>query len=404
MSTIIKNQNLEIEHPNGFSKFHGIQKIQKDSYYLLKFSNGKELKCSLDHPLDTCNGIMKAKDLSIDLDEILTKTGGCFLIDKILIEEPIELFDVIDSSPSHLYYTNDLVSHNCEFLGSSNTLISGTKLKQLTHDVPIYSKDGLEVWDEPKTDNMIDEHGMTVLSPRKYILACDTAEGKQLDFSAFVVVDITDFPYKLVARYRSNQIAPMAFPHVIYETARRFNNAFLLIAVDDVGAQVANILHYDLEYENIFTCVTKGRAGQTLSAGFSKNIQFGVKTTPPVKRIGCSNLKTFIETNKLIIKDFETVSELSTYINLGQEKFGADEGYHDDIVSCLVIFAWVAQQKYFKELTRSDVRKQLRSDFEEQLKHDLIPFGFLNNGLNPTFEVEKNKDIWFPVGNFMEVF
>ena len=181
-----------------------------------------------------------------------------------------------------------------------------------------------------------------------YVITVDVARGVGEDYSAFVVVDITQFPHKVVAKYRNNDIKPMLFPNIIWEIAKKYNNAFVLCEVNDIGDQVASILNYDLEYQNLLMCSMRGRAGQIVGQGFSgKKTQLGVKMSKTVKKVGALNLKTMIEESKLLFSDYEIISELTTFISKSNS-FEAEEGCNDDLAMCLVIYAWLVQQDYFK--------------------------------------------------------
>ena len=125
------------------------------------------------------------------------------------------------------------------FIISTNTLINATTIGRLSTKEPEFHNAGLDIYEEPKEG-------------RYYAMACDTARGIGGDYSAFVVVDITQMPYKVVAKYRDNSIAPMLFPDVIGKVGRDYNNAFILVEVNDIGQQVAEILHQEVEYENIY--------------------------------------------------------------------------------------------------------------------------------------------------------
>ena len=224
----------------------------------------------------------------------------------------------------------------------------------------------------------------------------DVARGVSKDYSAFVVFDITTFPYKVVAKYRNNEIKPMLFPSVIEEVARAYNNAYVLCEVNDIGDQVASILNFDLEYENMLMCSMRGRAGQIVGTGFSgKKTQLGVKMSSTTKKVGCSNLKTLIEDDKLIITDYDTISELTTFIQRKQS-FEAEEGCNDDLAMCLVIFSWLVAQDYFKEMTDQDVRKRIYEEQRNQIEQDMSPFGFISDGLDglETETVDSNGDVW----------
>ena len=256
----------------------------------------------------------------------------------------------------------------CEFLGSIDTLITPSKLRQLAYRAPVKSNAGLDVHQNP-------EDGHT------YFLTADVARGTQNDYSAFVVVDVTEIPYKIVAKFRDNEIKPLLFPAKIYDVARAYNQAFVMVEVNDIGEQVANALQFDLEYDNLIMASMRGRAGQVLGGGFSGGrAQLGVRTTKAVKRIGCSNLKQMVEDNKLIVEDLEIITELSTFIVKGQS-FEADEGCNDDLVACLFMFSWATDQQYFKELSDQDIRATMMKEQQDMLDQDMAPFGFILDGL-----------------------
>ena len=232
------------------------------------------------------------------------------------------------------------------------------------------------------------------------MLTADVSRGTSNDYSAFIVVDITELPYRIVAKYRDNEIKPLLFPQKIYEMARVYNQAFVMIEVNDIGEQVANAMQFDLEYDNLVMASMRGRSGQVLGAGFSGGkAQLGVRTTKAVKKVGCSNLKQLVEDNKIIVEDLEIISELSTFIVKGQS-FEADEGCNDDLVSCLFMFGWATDQQYFKELTDVDVRMQMVKENQDALEQDMAPFGFIVDGLedeNIGQMVDEYGTKWSPI-------
>ena len=256
----------------------------------------------------------------------------------------------------------------CEFLGSINTLISPHKLKTLAYLNPENSHKGLDVYKQP-------EKGRT------YLVTADVSRGTSNDYSAFVVFDVSEVPYRIVAKYRDNEIKPLLFPQKIYHVAKAYNQAFVLVEVNDIGEQVANALQYDMEYDNLIMASMRGRAGQVLGGGFSGGkAQMGVRTTKAVKKIGCSNLKQLVEDNKLIVDDYDCINELSTFIVKGSS-FEADDGCTDDLVACMFIFGWTTDQQYFKELTDHNIRQQMYKEQQDQLEQDMAPFGFVVDGL-----------------------
>ena len=257
----------------------------------------------------------------------------------------------------------------CEFLGSVDTLINAQKLKTMAVIDPKRSPGGLDVYELPIKDHT-------------YIITVDVARGVQNDYSAFVVIDSTKAPYKIVAKYRNNDIKPIVFPNILKKVADHYNKAYVLIEINDLGQQVADAMQFELEYDNMMMVTQRGRAGQVLGGGFSgRGNQLGVRMTKGTKKIGTSNLKSLIEADKLIINDFDIIAELSTFISKGKS-FEAETGAHDDLVMCLVIFSWVANQRYFKELTNVDVRGQMFTDQKNAIEADMAPFGFIDNGLD----------------------
>jgi len=373
------NNNIKVKTPTGFQSFSGIQKVFKPFYHWIIFDDGSEIKCSDNHSF----GSEKIKASSLKLDDIIQ---GKKVVYNEIVEEGIYLYDLLDVGEENLYITNKIVSHNCEFLGSVDTLIAPSKLKTLVYENPIQRNAGLDVFEPVK-------------SGHDYIATVDVARGVGADYSAFVVIDITTFPHRLVAKYRDNEIKPMLFPSVIYEVAKNYNEAFILCEVNDVGDQVASILQYDLEYQNLLMCSMRGRAGQIVGQGFSgKKTQLGVKMSKTVKKIGSLNLKTMIEEDKLILWDYEIISELTTFIQKNNS-FEAEEGCNDDLAMCLVIYAWMVAQDYFKELTDQDVRKRLYDEQKNQIEQDMAPFGFLDDGLGEDNFVDGDGDRWYTKNN-----
>ena len=268
----------------------------------------------------------------------------------------------------------------CEFIGSTHTLISAAKLRMMVFKTPIFSKNGLDVYEEPIKNAL-------------YCMIVDTAQGKDQDYSAISIFDISQIPYRQVAKYRSNQISPMLYPDIIFQIGKKYNMAWILLEVNDVGSQVAETLHYDLEYENIIVSSMKGRAGQQIGGGFAKNIQLGIRTSKQLKRIGCSALKEMIESDKLIISDFDTISELTTFA-VKNNSYEAEEGSNDDLAMTLVIFSWLVQQRYFKDLTDLDIRKKLADEQMKALEEDLLPFGIIDDGRDAQTFTDNSGTTW----------
>ncbi len=295
--------------------------------------------------------------------------------------------------------------YECEFLGSSNTLIHPTKLRNMVYKHPIAQADGgLKIYEEPEKDTI-------------YAIVVDTARGAGADYSAFIVVNVSTMPYRQVAAFRNNLISPLIYPNIIYGAAVKYNDALVLVETNDIGQQVADILHYDLEYDGVLVTANNGRTGQSLSGGFATTTHYGVKTSKQVKRIGCATLKTLVESDKFLIYDYDTIYELSRFSLKnslkGNQSYEAEDG-NDDMAMCCVLFAWLTTQPYLKEITNVDIRMQIYEQNEKMLEQQMLPFGLLSTGDDihdeevnePLFNNGPRDDFWvaqkrgFFEGNF----
>lgn len=261
----------------------------------------------------------------------------------------------------------------CTFLGSAGTLIAASALKNLAFGRPVRRiMDGLEIYEEP-----VPEHF--------YVQSVDSSRGVGLDYSAFIVVDVTAQPFRVVAKYKSNVISPLLFPNVIVQTAKHYNEAYLLVENNDIGAQIADLINNELEYENMFH--GEEANGKFNLSQFGRTKQLGIKTTKKVKRQGCNTLKDLIENQKLFIQDFNIIEELSTFVLKSNGYYAAEEGSHDDLVMCLVLFAWLSAQAYFKDMTSFDIRRKLYDEKMRQIDEELPPLPMLSS----SFELDGQK-------------
>jgi len=266
-----------------------------------------------------------------------------------------------------------------EFIGSNATLISGSKLRSLAFHNPIHTEEGLDIYEQPIPNHL-------------YIASVDCSEGVLLDYSAINILDVTQVPYRQVAKFRSNKIPLLFLPTIIYSLAKKYNEAFALIETNNIGQQVVDILHYDLEYENIYKTEQHHIKGQSISSGFKRSTSFGVKTTKSVKKIGCANLKTLIENDKLIINDFDTIAELNTFVRV-RDSYAAEEGSNDDLAMGLVLFAWLTAQSFFKDSTNIDIRQFMLAEQNLLGEEELAPVGIFDDGRKEEVTIDSG-DIW----------
>lgn len=254
----------------------------------------------------------------------------------------------------------------CEFIGSSNTLIDPMVLRRIVYATPIKSYDHYKVYSDPSAD-------------RLYLMTVDTSRGVEGDYSAFIVFDVTESPYKVVLTYRNNKISSLLYPNIVHQIARYYNNAYVLVETNDIGKQVVDILYHDFEYENVFFTQNDGRSGVHISGGYGGSaIQAGVRTTKTVKKIGCSNLKSLIENDKFVVNDYDLLHELFRFAAKG-DSYEAEEG-HDDLAMCCVLFGWLMVQPYVKDLTNIDIRQNLYKHNETLIEEELLPFGLVDTG------------------------
>jgi hypothetical protein len=279
----------------------------------------------------------------------------------------------------------------CKFLGSAQTLIRSDIIEQMSYNEPILRDSGLDVYEYPILGAK-DEKGKVAVKPHAYVLVADTAQGVGGDYSAFVVIDVTDVPYKVVAKYKDNNIAPLVYPSVIYKVASQYNMAHVLLEVN-TSEQVAHILYQEYEYENMLF-VSKTTKGQQITGGFAGagRTRVGVVTDRKVKRIGCFNFKSLLEEKKLLIFDADIISEISTFIER-KNSFEADEGYHDDLVMPLVLFGWLTTNPYFKEITNINLRQAIYEEKIKQIEEEMLPVGFLDDGQQEELVLE-GGDVW----------
>jgi len=447
----IENDYFEILTENGFRDFSGVLITENQPLIEIEVNN-ENLKCTPNHKIKINNEFIEAKTLPhkiIENDHVFDLTdvdGGnhyltnnitshnCIIIDEAAHVENWEFFFtsvyptissgtttklILISTPNGLnhfweFWTNSekglndfqriLVKwdkvpgrdqkwkehtlaalnfnnekfdqeYNCGWLGSSGTLIAGWRLKQLQHTLPLVEKDNFNQYKMPD-------------KKRSYILIADNAEGKGLDFSAFQIFDVTEMPYEQVAVYRCNTINAIDYSEVIYRAAKLYNNAAILLELNFLGEQIAYNLKWELEYDNLLHTTFKGRNGKQITFSSGKNVDKGIKTSSAVKSLGCSILKLLVEQSQITLYDKETISELSTFSRKGGS-YQAEAGKHDDLVMCLVLFAWLSDQQYFTELTDIKTMEKLKEHTSEELNDQMAIFGYITDGQSDMEQVQQ---------------
>lgn len=342
---------IQINTPNGWSSFDGIRRTKRDDIISVNDISGSYLNGTPEH-------LVKVDDDFVELKTFNYKKLSSDYV-----------YDVLGVNKNNEYYTNGVVSHNCLFRGSINSLIAGNVLAQLVERSPDLIQNDVKIYYEPEPGHI-------------YATMVDVSRGLGQDFSAFVVFDVTEVPYKVVATYRNNKISPLLYPTIIYSTATYFNNAMVLVEINDIGEQVSSILFEEYEYEELL--MTKSDKNRQIM-WYGSDCKQGVRTTTAVKSVGCSNIKSLIESNKIELNDKTIIDEFGTFVPKGKS-YEADSGAHDDMVMCCVLFAWATTQQYFKDMTNINTRTELLNQREDN--EDLMPFGFFESGAEEELEEE----------------
>ena len=278
------------------------------------------------------------------------------------------------------------VEYACEFLGSEDTLIDPNILATLAHDQPLGEHKNFSIYKNPEEGHI-------------YVALVDTAEGLGKDYSTVQVIDVTQLPYEQVAVFRNNKISTGLFPAVVVELAQRYNQAPTLIETNDIGGQVALTMEKDDRgCDMLLYTVLKGST-QVLSGGFGPSKKYpGLKMTRTTKSSGCSSIKTVIESKQLVIRDYNTIQELSVFVQHDNGTFAASDGHHDDLVMPLVLFGWLCYQPYFADITNTDFIRKLKTSLTEEETDEFYPFGIVITGddddmegfgADPEFEEER---------------
>lgn len=348
----------------GYQDFSGVRKTVHKSYYEIFFINGDSIKCTKDHIFDTINGGITARKLT-KYDEVNTDNGQTFVKSKKLIRRKFTAYDLIDVGGGNLYYTNSVLSHNCSFLGSSNTLIDARKLQNLVHKKPVVEQRDIKIYEQPVQGHI-------------YVTTVDVAAGLGQDYSIINVIDVTTAPYQQVLLYRNNDINPTAFAMVVEGIAKRYNESYLIVESNNDGKIVCKEL-FDLEYENMINTIAD--KGENSVKGGKRSVA-GIMMTKTTKKVGCSKLKDLIENQILIINSDEAISELGSFVSK-KGSYEAEQGKHDDIVMTLVMFAWFATTNYFTDATGKDTRGLIKESRDDDDVRTLI--GFVVNGYDDDF-------------------
>ncbi|ARB06451.1 hypothetical protein LPEK22_00054 [Escherichia phage LPEK22] len=217
---------------------------------------------------------------------------------------------------------------------------------------------------------------------RLYFGIADTGKGVEGDYSVLTILDITEYPHVIAAKYRNNTIPPMMYAYTIADMCTEYGECPVLVETNnDVGGQVITILYQEIEYpEIIFTSTDNKGTGKRIGG---RKPEPGINTNRKVRSIGCANLKALIEKEMLVIEDQDTIDELSTFVFRGA-RYEADDGCHDDCVMPLVLYSWAVKQEWFSDLTSTSISQDMRNRMSSTESQQVFPFGGLVVGDTPS--------------------
>lgn len=348
----MKTNNIyEVLTRDGFKSFSGVSCQISVNVYKIITESFNEIVATDDHMFQLeDDSYISVKDLFLSNDNIKLKTVGS-IIDISKLNEELSVYDILDVRDTNSFIANNFISHNCDFIGSAQTLISSEILLGLVAREPIKIQYGINYIIEP-----IEEHN--------YVMTVDVSKGRGQDYSTFSIFDISTDPFEQVCTFRDNLISPLIFPEIIVRAAKIYNNSVIVIENNDAGQVVCNAVYYDYEYDNVFVQSSVKASG------------IGVTMSKRVKRVGCSNLKDLLEQGKLSIHDANTIIELTSFEPKG-DSYAASGTNHDDMVMNLVLFAWFVSTDAFGNMSTVDLKNLLYAEKIREMEEDVLPFGIL---------------------------
>lgn len=258
--------------------------------------------------------------------------------------------------------------HEAEFIGSAGTLIDGWRLKELVEETPIKTSAHLKQYKEAEEKHV-------------YVLVADVSRGKGIDNSAYIVVDISQLPYTVVATYYCDTIPPDEFSEYIFRASEYYNKAFVLVENNDAGCQTIQVLNDTYECENLMGMMTDGQSRRVASVNGGQGFEFGVRTSKTVKAVGASRMKVLIENYSLMFGDKWIIDEINKFIRVGKS-YEAQKEAHDDIVMCMLLFSWLTTQSIFEDMATMDARFIMQEQFGDRFQEEMLPFGFILDGID----------------------
>ena len=335
MSELKLNNKYEILTPNGFKQFYGVRQIDKPVHYIIKLSNGKVIKCSDNHPFMLDDIKIRAMELNVGCKIDSVDNDELFVISIEKIESEIELYDIVEVTDGNIFNVDGIVSHNCDFITSGQTVIDGQILEEY-REVHIYDpleKRGIDsnfwVWQQPNYT-------------RDYILSADVSRGDGTDFSAFHVIDVESL--EQVAEYKG-KLSTKDFGNLCVNTAVEYNNALLVVENNNIGwAALQQCI--DRGYDNLFYTskdlkyVDTEKQMTNRYRNTERNMVAGFSMSARSRPLVIAKLEEYFREKSVVVRSNRLIDELFVFI-YNNNKAEAMRGYNDDLVMSFAIGLWV---------------------------------------------------------------
>lgn len=344
-----QNSRYEIQTPTGFKKFSGMRKTTKSKVIQITFSNNKYLEASEDHRFEIEGVITFAKDVykgqellpNVFVKDIKTEKKDCFLYD---------LTDVGDDS---LYITDGVVSHNCDFMSSGDSVI---EVENMAFYEETYVK-------EPTERRGVDGNLWIWESPdyqKSYMVVADVARGDSTDYSAFHIFDIETCTQ--IAEYKG-KISPKEFGNVLVGIATEYNDALLVIENANIGwSTIEQVL--SREYKNIYySSRSDTETVESYMAKFERDklvpgFTMSLKTRPLV----IAKMTEYVRERSVVLQSKRLLGEMRVFI-WRNGKAQAQSGYNDDLIMSFATALYVRDTAIRMRQQGMDLSRATMSSF-----------------------------------------
>lgn len=323
-----KNTKYEVLTPSGYKPFSGMRKTTKEEVVEIELSNGQYLEVSKDHKFISYSGqTVKAQELKqdtflaelINVKSVKTSVKDCWL------------YDLTDVGEESLYFTDGIISHNCDFLSSGDTVFLAEDLAfyETTGIIDPVERRGLDgnlwVWETPDFTST-------------YMVVADVARGDGADYSTFHIIDVERATQ--VVEYKG-KISPSDFGNLLVGIGTEYNDALLVVENASIGwATIEQILRR--EYRNLYYS-SRGEM-DTVESYMNKfdndKLVPGFTQSSRTRPLIIAKMMEYVRDRSVTIKSKRLVEEMRVFM-WKNGKAQAQDGYNDDLIMAFAIGLYV---------------------------------------------------------------